>query len=110
MYQRDYTIRDTIQYLNKVAGTSFCHAEVSTINNLFNLKKEGFTLEDFKTVVDKKWAEWQGTKFQQYVRPETLFGKNFKTYLNEQPRIRKNKFHKLAESVGKAKQHDWKLD
>lgn len=110
MYTRDYSIRDTIEYLNRVAGTSYSHAEVSTIDALFLLKKEGFTLEDFKAVIDKKWAEWKGTKMQQYVRPETLFGKNFKKYLHEQPRVKQNQFHKLADSVKAAKSFDWKLD
>ena len=44
--------------------------------------KEGFTLDDFKTVIDKKCAEWYGTEMQQYLRPETLFGTKFESYLN----------------------------
>ena len=44
--------------------------------------KEGFTIEDFKTVIDKKAAEWQGTDFEQYLWPTTLFGTKFEGYLN----------------------------
>ena len=39
---------------------------------------------DFKTVIDKKCAEWlQDGNMVQYLRPETLFGTKFETYLNQ---------------------------
>ena len=43
---------------------------------------EGFTLDNFKTVIDKKCAEWIGTEYEKYLRPETLFGTKFEGYLN----------------------------
>ena len=43
---------------------------------------EGFDVEDFKIVIDKKCAEWLGTDFAQYLRPVTLFGTKFEAYLN----------------------------
>ena len=43
---------------------------------------EGYTLEDFFTVIDKKCAEWKGTDMEKYLRPETLFGSKFENYLN----------------------------
>lgn len=110
MYQRNYTIYYAIKHINEVTSVEYPQDDIKTINLLFNLTKEGYNLDDFKTVIDKKWAEWKGTQMQQYVRPQTLFGNNFKKYLNEQPRIRKTKLHKLAESVNQAKQHNWKLD
>jgi uncharacterized phage protein (TIGR02220 family) len=102
-------IRDAISYLNQTAGTDYSYSEERTITLLFELIKEGYSLEDFKTVILKKWEEWQGTKFQEFVRPSTLFGKNFKKYLHEQPRVKQTQFHKLQQSVDKAKQTDWKL-
>ena len=40
--------------------------------------------EDFYTVIDKKANEWIGTKWEQYLRPYTLFRKDkFETYLNQ---------------------------
>lgn len=109
---QDYTLSDALEYLNRVAGTSYSYSDITipVVDSFFYLKKEGFTLEDFKTVIDKKWAEWRGTKMQQYIRPETLFGKNFKRYLHEQPRVKQTQFHKLADSVKAAKSFDWKLD
>ena len=43
---------------------------------------EGYTVENFYTVIDKKCAEWKGGKMEQYLRPETLFGSKFENYLN----------------------------
>jgi hypothetical protein len=44
---------------------------------------EGFTVGDFKKVIDNKTAEWLDTKMEQYLRPETLFGTKFESYLNQ---------------------------
>lgn len=102
-------IQKTVEYLNDVAGTDFSPAYPETINALTNLIKLGYGLDDFKTVIDKKWDSWKNTKFQMYVRPSTLFGKNFENYLNE-PRTTKNQLTKLFDSVNRAKQTNWKLD
>ena len=40
------------------------------------------TVDDFKTVIDKKCDEWIGTEWEKYLRPETLFGTKFEGYLN----------------------------
>ena len=45
--------------------------------------KEGFTVEDFKKVIDVKAKSWVGTDFEKYLRPTTLFGTKFENYLNE---------------------------
>lgn len=46
--------------------------------------KEGFTVEDFKVVIEKKCDDWLGNeKMERYLRPETLFGTKFEGYLNE---------------------------
>ena len=42
-----------------------------------------FTVEDFKTVIDKKSLEWMGTEREKYLRPQTLFGTKFESYLNQ---------------------------
>nr|DAW96875.1 MAG TPA: DnaD like replication protein [Caudoviricetes sp.] len=48
--------------------------------------KEGFTIEDFKAVIEKKCDDWLGNeKMERYLRPETLFGTKFEGYLNEAP-------------------------
>ena len=67
--------------------------------------EEGYSLEDFKNVIDKKVREWQGTEMDQYLRPETLFGTKFEGYLNQSdkpvPSRQKskstNKFHNFEQ-------------
>ena len=39
---------------------------------------------DFEKVIDAKYREWHGSaKMAKYLRPETLFGTKFDSYLNE---------------------------
>lgn len=101
-------IEETIEYLNSVANTKH-KVDHKTIDALFILIKEGYNIEDFKLVVDKKHSDWKGTIYEPYLRPETLFGKKFTKYLYEQPRITKSGLFKLASAVKKAKQANWKL-
>ena len=109
-YIRSYVIRDTIQYLNSVAGTQYSDTNIDTMNIIFSLMDRGYELDDFKSVIDRKWEQWKGTEYQKFVRPSTLFGKKFENYLNE-PRITKaSTIQKLANSVQSAKQHRWRMD
>lgn len=105
----NFIIEQTIQYLNKVAGTDYKPDFDSTIKLLENLTKNGYTLEQFKSVIDKKWSDWKGTKYQTFIRPSTLFGNKFEIYLNE-PDKRNRKINKLFDSVEKAKRSSWRLD
>lgn len=44
--------------------------------------KDGFTLDDFKIVILHKIREWKGTdKTKKWIRPSTLFGTKFETYV-----------------------------
>ena len=46
--------------------------------------KEGFTIDDFKTVHRKKYDEWgDDDKMVKYLRPETLYSNKFEGYLNQ---------------------------
>ena len=74
---------EIIKYLNEKANTNY---RVSTKNTQSFIKarlKEGFTVEDFKKVIDVKVKNWIGTDFEKYLRPATLFGTKFENYLNE---------------------------
>mgnify|MGYP004554691105 FL=1 len=47
---------------------------------------EGYRVDDFKTVIDLKAAEWLGDpKMSNFLRPTTLFGPKFEDYLNAAP-------------------------
>lgn len=78
--------KEIIGYLNSVVGTRYRTNTQSTISKIKARLKEGFTVDDFKTVIDKKFAEWgSDPKMKQYLRPETLFSaEHFESYLNQQ--------------------------
>lgn len=80
---------DIILYLNQKAGTRYRASTPKTQRLLHARLSEGFTLADFRTVIDKKCAEWNGSDMAQYLRPETLFGTKFESYLNAPVRERK---------------------
>lgn len=72
-----------IDYLNKKASTNY-RATTKNTQSFINARvKEGYTVEDFKKVIDSKSREWLGTDFEKYLRPATLFGTKFENYLNE---------------------------
>lgn len=71
-----------ITYLNQRAGVNYRASSKKTKTCIHARIEEGFTLEDFKTVIDKKADEWIGTEYEKYLRPETLFGTKFESYLN----------------------------
>jgi uncharacterized phage protein (TIGR02220 family)/predicted phage replisome organizer len=72
-----------VSYLNEKAGTKYKATTDKTKKAIHARLSEGFTVEDFKTVIDKKCAEWIGDpKMEKYLRPETLFGTKFEGYLN----------------------------
>jgi predicted phage replisome organizer/uncharacterized phage protein (TIGR02220 family) len=73
-----------ITYLNEKAGTKFKPSSSKTREKIDVRVNDGYTLDDFKTVIDKKCADWLGdAKMCKFLRPETLFGPKFEGYLNE---------------------------
>lgn len=75
-----------IAYLNQVANKRYKFVD-KTKRLLLARFKEGYTLEDFKQVIDIKTAEWKDSpEFSKYLRPETLFGSKFDGYLNQKPK------------------------
>ena len=72
-----------IDYLNEKAGKKF-RPETGATKSLIKARfKDGFTVEDFKRVVDHQSEEWKhDAKYSKYLRPETLFGNKFESYLN----------------------------
>lgn len=77
-------VTEIVKYLNQAAGTSYKPNTPKTVRSIKARMKEGFTVDDFKTVIDKKVSEWAKTDMQKYIRPETLFGTKFEGYLNQQ--------------------------
>lgn len=76
--------KEVIDYLNVSASTQFRSNGKKTQSVIKARFNEGFTLDDFKTVIDKKTADWlNDEKWSKFLRPETLFGNKFEGYLNE---------------------------
>jgi uncharacterized phage protein (TIGR02220 family) len=79
-------IEEVVDHLNRRAGT---HYKATTANTRKLVKarlKEGFTVDEIKLVIDKKCADWLNNRdMAQYLRPETLFGPKFESYLNAKP-------------------------
>jgi len=71
-----------VSHLNEKAGTKYRPTTPKTKTAIHARLAEGFTLDDFMTVIDKKCADWIGTEWEKFLRPETLFGTKFEGYLN----------------------------
>ena len=71
-----------IDYLNEKVGSNFRANNKSTQQRINARLKEGYTVDDFKTVIDKMHAKWKGTEYEEYLRPQTLFSTKFESYLN----------------------------
>ena len=78
-------VDEIVGYLNEKLGTNYKSSTKSTRQQIKARLDEGHTVEDFKTVIDKKVKAWKDDpKMSQYLRPETLFRPgHFESYLNE---------------------------
>ena len=81
---------DVVAYLNEKAGTKYRASSEKTKEKIRARVAEGYTLEDFKTVIDNKCADWLNTDYAKFLRPETLFGTKFEGYLNEKSKKKQN--------------------
>lgn len=77
-------IVEIVTYLNDVADKRYRHTTKKTQRLIKARMNEGFAVDDFKKVIDIKTKEWKNNKnMNQYLRPETLFGTKFESYLNQ---------------------------
>lgn len=79
-----HIVSQVVAYLNEKTGKSF-KASIEKTKSKINARiEEGFTLDDFKKVIDTKVDEWgKDPEMNKYLRPETLFGTKFEGYLNQ---------------------------
>lgn len=84
-YKED--IEEVIGYLNEKTGKKFRPTSNCNYTDLVRVFKQEYTVADCKKVIDNKFREWKGTDFEQYLRPKTLFGNKFDTYLNAEYRM-----------------------
>ena len=76
-------IKCIIDYLNESIGSKYKYNNKTTIKLIKARFKDGYKLDDFYDVIDKKVKDWFNTEMQKYLRPETLFGNKFENYLNQ---------------------------
>ena len=69
--------------LNSVCKTNFKTTTPKTQSLIKARIKEGFTIENFKHVHKKKQEEWTGGDMEKFLRPDTLYGTKFESYVNQ---------------------------
>jgi uncharacterized phage protein (TIGR02220 family) len=84
--EKDYVeeIEEIVAHLNKQAGTKFMASTEATRKLIRARFNDGFVLDDFFAVINKKVTGWTGTEYEKHLCPDTLFrvGK-FEKYVNE---------------------------
>ena len=98
-------MQQIIEYLNQCAGKSYSLRSKQATKFIGLRLDEGYSFDDFKKVIDVKCAKWLNTSMQDYLRPETLFGSKFETYLNENTPLNgtQERFIKVQHAVDQAK-------
>lgn len=103
--QSGEAVKDIIDYLNNRAGTAYKATSRKTKDLVSARMNEGFTVEDFRTVIDNKVAEWGkppapgGKDMRPFIRPETLFGTKFEAYLNQRRVVNDGEHQRIGEHL-----------
>lgn len=78
-----HIVEGIVGYLNLISHKNFRSDTKQTVLLITTLLKI-YKKEDFKIVIDRKCKQWiNDSKYNKYLRPKTLFGNNFESYLNE---------------------------
>lgn len=78
------TVKSVVDYLNEKCGTKYKHSSTETQRLIVARLNQGFSLEDFKQVIDNKVADWgNDSQMSKFLRPQTLFSNKFESYLNQ---------------------------
>ena len=110
-------VMQVIEFLNSMSGATFNYKAPINIQYVMERKAEGYTVADFKVVIEKKCGEWLNTIMQVNLRPITLFSqKNFENYLNapelnqaSTAKSKKSTLDSTREAINRAKSFDWGL-
>jgi uncharacterized phage protein (TIGR02220 family) len=80
------SVQEVIDYLNAKSGKKFNPKTKSTMGHINARLSEGFTVDDFKHVINVKCKQWlKDPSMNKFIRPDTLFAGKFEAYRNEQP-------------------------
>ena len=73
--------RVVLHFLNEKSGKHFRESESSLAPINARLTESGVTIGGVKQMIARQCSMWNGTRMQEYLRPETLFGKTkFESY------------------------------
>lgn len=73
---------EVLNYLNTVSGKSYKPIEKNF--KFIRSVLKNFTVDEAKAVVDLKQSQWaHSEEMAKYIRPETIFGSKFESYLQE---------------------------
>lgn len=80
-------LKAIVDHLNAKVGSRYTTKNKQLRGYVHARLEEGFTVDDFFTVIDTKAAKWRDDpKMRDYLRPSTLFApSHFEEYLNESP-------------------------
>lgn len=82
--KNDELINHVVNYLNERTGKDFKGNAKQTVSLIKARVRDGYSLDDFKKVIDTKTNQWQSKPdMNKYLRPQTLFGTKFEAYLQE---------------------------
>ena len=88
--KKEIPIVEILDYLNYKSHSHYKPTTEKTKKVIRARMNEGFTLADFKRVIDFKTMEWlDDPRWSKYLRPETLFGTKFESYLNQKIILKK---------------------
>lgn len=97
-------VAEIISYLNEKTDKNFKSGVAKNRDLIKARLKEGYSVEDFKKVIDIKVTEWLNDEnMSKFLRPETLFSNKFEGYLNQKPkqevkkRIKKDPYASIKE-------------
>lgn len=93
--------KKVVDYLNKKANTNYKYTTKKTKQLIKARINEGFVLEDFYKVIDKKCDDWIDTEYEKFIRPQTLFGNKFESYLNQKSRRWSKNYEKAEQYIDK---------
>lgn len=85
-------IREIVGILNEFTGKAYKPTTPKTASLIRARIKEGFSVEDFRCVIETKAQEWRDGEMEKYLRPETLFGTKFESYLNQGKRYERRDY------------------
>ena len=85
-------VHEVVSYLNEKAGTKYRDTSEKTKKLVVARWREGWREKEFRAVIDTKCADWlRNPDMAKYLRPETLFGTKFESYLNESIQFEKKR-------------------